>query len=414
MAGWNLLNKNNSRTRIGVETTLGTASTNMKDLVILDPAMPLAKNARKMLANKDQRRRRRDFVQPVKGLQIDSPIDMMVEAKRILTILDDSATPVAYSHADALSHQILMRAMFGAELTPAAGSTVAGSSSTTALVNVASGHGSRFVVGQVIGVTTSNGLEIRRVSGISTDALSVTPALSTAPAAGAVVRNAYNYMPTESDAVTHTIDHAYVESGTPENQRRARGCALDVSLDLKVGEIPTFKVTGTSTVHDGPGDLSLSTAATDDDEGAPFVWDPALWLSAASSAPTNAEISTLKLSLPHSWQRVMGPGVQGTSRMVEIASRDKPIVVELSGHMGTAEYAAWVAGTVRHLVTYALDGSGADARAIGLYFPRLVPMEEPTEVAEGELVFFSGKYLALQDNLAATDIGRANVIGFRL
>ena len=78
MSGWNLLNANNSKTWIGIETTLGVTASTMIPITCDGDVMPLKGMTQKMLPNKSQRQRRHDPVMPVPGLENDSPVEFSV------------------------------------------------------------------------------------------------------------------------------------------------------------------------------------------------------------------------------------------------------------------------------------------------------------------------------------------------
>lgn len=416
---WSNLNKRNGITRIGVETTFGTTATNMKALLIRsDPPWPNAGATQKMLPRMESLTSRRGYQTPVKGMKSGSPVTLAVDVKPVTTRLNASATPVAFSHANALSHQILWRAAMGAELTPAAGSTVASYSAPD--LDVDTGHGSRFVVGQWIGVELTGGLSVHQVTAISTDTLTLQPPLPASPAGSEVVRNLFNYYPGEDDTTTFTVDHAPIESGSAEAQSRGRGCVFSPELTITFGEVPMLTLTGTSADHDGPADLSLSQSAVTDDMSAPFAFDVssgngAVWLaSSLASAPSASLIVTAKLTYPRQWQEIPGAGgVSSLAAVKEVAGPQQPIQVELELRGGTAEVTAFASMTSRHLVLYSLSSTtAASARVVGYHIPNAVPAAPPTVQINGELAFCRMTLTAQRNTLATTEIGSANVIAF--
>lgn len=380
-----LVHAANARTQIGVQSSLGTVASTMVDLVIRGPALPLGGLNRKMLERRDERRYRRQILAPVKGLKAGAPVELTVDAKRVATRLDGSASPVAYDDSGPLSHQILLRAGLGAELDPNAGSVTAGSPSTTS-IPVTTGHGSRFAVGQIVVI----GGYPRRITAISTDTLTVYPALPSSPATGVAVLNAYQYYPGENDTMAMSVRHCPVEYGVAvELQQQALGVHGSLEITCTVGEIVQYAYKGEAVDWTEPGDLSVTLDTVADDMGAPMVWEPVIYLQSAGTAPSVVQISEMKVSVPRKWQRVPGPGTEGVSQITEVASHDEPITVEISGHMGTAEWTAFAAGTARWMMAYTQDGSGSDQRTLGVYFPRLVHAVPPTYKIDGALVFFT-------------------------
>lgn len=86
----------------------------------------------------------------------------------------------------------LLKAVFGTQ-DKDTGSLVSGSGSTTTTIDVTAGQGSQFSIGNLVGVGLSTGIEVRRITNIATDTLTVTPAFSGAPANGNTVYAADNF-----------------------------------------------------------------------------------------------------------------------------------------------------------------------------------------------------------------------------
>jgi hypothetical protein len=92
----------------------------------------------------------------------------------------------------------LMQAAGLTEVLGSGGTTAASSHTTTSIV-LASGDGANFQAGMLCGIYNGAVLEVRYITAISTDTLTVTPALSAAPAGagGAVVYGAAHYIPAD-------------------------------------------------------------------------------------------------------------------------------------------------------------------------------------------------------------------------
>lgn len=416
---WENVHKQNGITRIGVESTFGTTASNMKALLIRsDPPWPLAGKTQKMIERPESRTSRRAYTTPVKGMKDGSPVTLAVDVKPIVTRLNASATPVAFSHASALSHQILWRAAIGAELTPAAGSAVV--SVSGADVTVTTGQGSRFVTGQWLAYVTAGGvLTVHQVTGVATDVVSVQPPLPGTPQAGDEIRNLYNYYPAEDDTTTYTVDHAPIEAGSNEAQSRGRGCVFSPELAIELGGVPLLTLNGTSADHDGFGDLSLSESAVNDDMGAPFAFDVSagnggLWLaSSLGSTPSASLVTAFRITYPRQWQDIRGAGgVSSLAARKEVASLGQPIQVELTLRGGTAEVTAFASMAARHFVAFGITGSGTSSRVFGVHMPNAVPAMPPTVQIDGELAFARMVLTAQRNTLATTELGSANLIVF--
>lgn len=398
-----------SRTRIGVQaSSIATVAATMKDIEILGGgAGPLAKLMQKTEPNRAQVRRRREYKAPIKLTKAGSPVELATNVKGLASVLGTSATPVAYTNASALSHQLLLRMLLGAELTPAAGSTVASSSGTPVdTVTVASGHGSRFVIGQIIVIERADAAPwVRRVTGISTDALTVFPPLDDSPATSAVVRNCYQYYPGETDSTTFTVEHTAVESSTPITQKRAIGVFGGGEFKLENDSASELSFKGECLDWTGPDDLSISDDPVADDMGDPLVWSPTFYLGMTSgAAPTvAADVASIKVSVPRKWQKVPGSVVNGVGSVHEVAGRGEPIEVSVESLYDNAWWSRFASDTALNLLAYTAVGTGSSARVFGFYFPNIRVVETPADEVKEALAFATAKLRAYQ----ATDISGA-------
>lgn len=144
----------------------------------------------------------------------------------------------------------LMEALLGG-YTVDLGSTVEASPSpTTTGFTVAAGHGSRFDLGQLLFVTVSGVVHARMVTAVSTDALTIWPALPAAPAAAAVVYNAQNVYPTDRPTASiQILDEKAVNRNNIHLGLAAQG---DLSLTLDRGNLAMWatSLTGARYKHD--------------------------------------------------------------------------------------------------------------------------------------------------------------------
>lgn len=414
-----LIHAQTSRTNIGVESTFGTVSGNMKHLQILD-GDPVAELATQTAQNPAQVRRQREFVQNVILTRKGSTVKLRVALKKLASVLGASATPVAFDHADALSHQIIMRAAFGAEQTPMAGSIVTGTAGTPVnQITVDTGDGANFVVGQIIIV---EGHGPRRVTAISTDTLTVKPPFASAPANNTVVRNAYNYHVKELDSQTYSLEHAPVESGTPAAEMRALGCHGSASFKFDVNALSEIELTLSAANWEGPGDLSIGDAPAADDMGETCAWNPTVWLatSLATLPSASDEIATAAVSLPRKWQEVPGSVVNGIGSVHDVSGRGEPIDIDVEGLFDADWETRFTAGTVLSMVMFTTVGTGSAARYFGLWFPTVRVVESPKRKTNDALIYSTAKLRAFMavDIAGATpalntpQIQTSNVVAF--
>ncbi|MCI4436968.1 MAG: hypothetical protein JHC33_09200 [Ignisphaera sp.] len=127
------------------------------------------------------------------------------------------------------------------KMTPQAVATTTTASSTTSLVNVTTAAG--LVVGQVLKVEVTTGaFEFTQITNIAALAISVDPALSSAPVAGKIAQGLLTYtLPKPSDAVSSLAvrENLKPTSGSPIDYTYLGVMASNVALDYPVGGIAT-------------------------------------------------------------------------------------------------------------------------------------------------------------------------------
>lgn len=162
--------------------------------------------------------------------------------------LDSSTSPTKTSQT------LLMEAILGG-YQGGQGSTVEASPSpTTTTFTVAAGHGSRFAEGQLITVTVSGVEYPCMITDISTDALTIWPALPSAPSAAAAVYNAQNvYLDETDESYLQFLHETQLDRG---NIWLMRGCQGDLTLNLNRGGLMTFSTTMTGAVVDHDDEIT--------------------------------------------------------------------------------------------------------------------------------------------------------------
>lgn len=152
----------------------------------------------------------------------------------------------------------------------AAGSTVDTAASGTS-ITVAAGHGSRFTVGTWIAVGVAGVLEPCKVTTISTDTLTVYPALSGTPATGQLVINGYNNWMTEAFSESIAITSASAQSSTLQYTLN-NGIATELGFQIpETGKgLLSASCTLAGAKWTGPSNQSLSTSVVSEVLTAPF------------------------------------------------------------------------------------------------------------------------------------------------
>ena len=389
----------------------GTAAANMKRLLLSGRQQPFGAYKTQTLTPKDLGLYRHDPNAPIPALQFGAPVKLTVGIKGFPARLTASASPVDASNSGALSHTILYDHWMGGTRV-GAGSTVAASPSpAVGGCTVASGHGSRFAVG---GVVFING-EPTVITSISTDAMTWSPDLPAAPAAGDLVLNSYNFFRSEAQTQSLTIETAFYESGTPETQERGRGIVGQCAWSADQGQLGTIAFDGMVTSHER-GDLSLTVTETADDMGASARWDGQAYLFAAgtSTAPSHACLRSIKVTVPNKWAWVRCGSDENTiNSAVATGGREDPITVEVSLRFDADLYDGFTAETLYRGIFYTKQGTGTAQRYIGWHFPTLKLTGEPQQSESEGLILVTASFVALQSTITSgSDIARSPAVLF--
>ena len=386
--------------RIGRESTYGTAATSMKRIALSGRQQPLGQQAVEMLQSEDLGLYRHDANAPVRGLGYGSPASLKVEVKAIPTRLTSSASPVDASHADALSHTILYDHWLGGT-SVAAGSTVAASPSpAVGGCTVASGHGSRFSVGQVVLI----GGEPRVITAVSTDAITWSPDLSAAPSSGDVIANTFTHYRAEAQTQSLTIEQAYYETGSTEAQSRSRGVVGQCEWAAEMGKLGTLAFAGKAAAVDLPQDLSISVTEAADDMGASIRWDGIAYLFAAATttAPSHVCVTSAKIAVPNTWEMIRCGAAENTvAAAVATGGRRDPVTVEMSLRFDADLYTGFTADTVYRAILFTRQGSGSSQRVVGWHFPSLRMMGVPKQTEQNGLIYLTVTFVALQSTITS-------------
>jgi len=396
---------------IGRESTHGTTASTMIRIAMSGAQQPLGSLVTQTLQSKDLGLYRHDPNPLTSELQLGAPIKLTVGIKAFPSKLNASATPAGPSSASALSHTVLLDHWMGGTHV-AAGSTVAASPApAVGGCTVASGHGSRFVVGQVAII---NGEPVV-IGSVSTDAITWSPDLPSAPSAGDIVYNTYSFHRAEAQTQSLTLATAYYETGTPVDQRRARGVVGQCAWAAEMGQHGTLAFDGQVTSFD-VGDLSLSVTEVSDDMGATIRWDGAAYLFAASSttAPTHVCVRSVKVTVPNKWSWIRcGSDENTVSSAVAVGGREDPIMVECVLRFDADYYTGFNAGTLYRGFFYTRQGSGTSQRLVGWHFPTLSIDGTPVESAQDGIIFVTVKFRALQSTITSgSDIARSPAVLF--
>ena len=350
-------------TFIGKETTFGTTPagsfpTKMVRAFPLGDGLILEGLAEEMLPVGDERVRRLDAIHPVHGLRIASKVGalkMLLKSTPSGAQLDDNATPATYE----LTPRLVLAHALGSQLANE-GDFISGTASTTTTLNVT--DGTRFKKGTFIAVQVGAEMEFAKITNISTNALTIAPALSAAPATGGeIVRNLYNFCPAETLTSSLTIQQAFVPDATA--QVTANGCYGDVSFDLpEFGKLPSMSLALTATNFTGPSGQSFSVASATDEMGPPFAWAPSVYLATSVARATRLVCEGATIEYANDWQMVRDPGAtQTVSAVVATGGRPTAVKATIKLRFDSGYKTAFDADTAYQMIIVQRIGTGTSA-----------------------------------------------------
>jgi len=379
------------RTLIGMETTFGTTPS-MTEIVPQHDALHIDGLALEMLEVNDARARRNDAIQPINGLQMASKVSMTCYAKAPATsnILTAGGTVGTLSQCIALKHAL------GVEHA-AIGTTVASAVSATTFDVTSAAN---IKKGTFITVTIAGIPEVTKVTNISTATLTVSPALSTTPAGGVVVRNLRTYAPAESHTSSLSMQFAFC--GSADAQYTVNGVCCSIKVTCEFGKLITYALDGQAASYTGPEPLSITATSVTDDMSAPFVWKSATVLIGASGSLARSDLlvcESIELDLPNNWQAVRDPGgVETVNSMVNVAGRPRAATLKLRLRFDTDLVGDPPINGDLGFLAWVPYGSGTTTRYFVLEMARCNVVGKPKATKVGELLYYDIELGALMDN----------------
>ena len=318
--------------------------------------------AEEMLPVGDERVRRLDAIHPVHGLRIASKVGalkMLLKSTKAAAQLVAAATPNTY----ALTPRLVLSHALGSEWANE-GDVITGASSTVGTLYVT--DATRFLKGTFIAVEVSGQMEWAKILNTDTgfDTLTIAPDLSGAPAAGAIVRNLYNYAPAETLFASLTVQQAFVGDATA--QVTANGCYGDVSFDLpEFGKLPSMSLALTATNFTGPAattPTTISVASATDEMGPAFAWAPSVYLATSVNRAQRLVCEGATIEFANDWQMVRDPGAtQTVSAVVNTGGRPVAVKAMIKLRFDSGYKVAFDADTAYQMIIVQRIGTGTSA-----------------------------------------------------
>ena len=383
------------RTLIGMETTFGTTPAGsypevMTEIVPIHDALHIDGLAVEMLDVNDARVRRNDATQPVQGLKMASKVAMTCYAKAVATtnILTAAGTVGSLSQCLPFLHCFgVEHAAIGTTVSTAASETTFDATSVATLKK-----------GTWITVTISGTPEPCKITNISTNTVTVEPALSATPANGAIVRNLRTYAPAESHSSSMTCQFAF--AGDSAAQYTANGVCASMKITTGFGQLVTYALDGMAATFTGPSAQAIAVTSVTDDMSAPFLFKEATVLLAASPArATGLVCETLEVDFPNDWKPVRDPnGTETINSMVNVAGRPRAATLKIRLRFDSAQETAFTAETGYSFYAWVPYGSGTTTRYLVLDMSNVKIVNKPKPVKVDERFYLDLELGALKDD----------------
>ena len=385
--------------RVGIESTFGATPAGsfpnaMTRFIASEPV--LADGAvREMLDVNDIRVRRMDAVTPVQGLEIASKIALSMNLKATKS----AAQLTSLVSAASLTPRLILGHTMGTEFAQH-GSVVATGVSTT-VFDVTSTHGARFRRGTLIAVEVSGAMEWARVVSISTDTITVEPALSGTPSNGAIVRNLYNYAMAESNTSSLTVQVAYVGDSVAQYTFNGVHGSLKFGFG-EFGKLATMSLDGTAVSYTGPTSQSIPVTTATDEMGSAFPLAPQVYLTTSLTRGTYVACEKFSIEVPNQWEMVRDPSATNTvTAVVDTAGRPRGVKAMLTlrfdGDYGTS----FDADTPYSLVIVQRIGTGTTASFWIWALENVQLVAQPKLTKVGERLYMDLELNALQGTALA-------------
>lgn len=385
--------------RVGRETTFGVTPAGsfpnaMTRFIASEPV--LADGAvREMLDVNDIRVRRLDAVTPVQGLELASKIAVSQNLKATKT----AAQLTSGVSAASLTPRLILGHAMGTEFA-INGSVVATGVSAT-VFDVTGTHGARFRRGTFVAVEVSGAMEFALVTDISTDTITVEPALSGTPGTGAIVRNLYNYALAESNTSSLTVQVAYV--GDAGAQYTFNGVHGSLKFGFgEFGKLATMSLDGTAASYTGPTSQSIPTTTVTDEMGSAFPLAPQVYLTSALTRGSTIACEKFSIEVPNQWEMVRDPAATNTvTAVVDTAGRPRGVKAMVTLRFDGDYPTGFDAGTEYSLVIVQRIGTGTTASFWIWAINRCQIVGQPKLTKVGERLYMDLELNGLQSTMLA-------------
>ncbi len=321
--------------------------------------------------------------------------------------LDATTSPTKTSQSKLL--EVILGGYYAAQ----GSDVVASPSPTTTTFSVTTGHGSRFSVGQLVGVKISGVVYPALVTTISTDALTVWPALPSAPSTGDDVLNGQNIY--FKDAPSGSINLLTELAADRNNIYLGLGGQGDFTLDLSRGALAswTSKLKGPRYKHDDEFTTPLTSgstiAAATYDGSAPIHANIGGLHFGPTSSSTRTLIRHASITLGFAIENEEVPELSGIDGVGQWHRNTRgPMTMELVIPGAHETYHDAFLASTKYGALFWLGSTGGAVRAFAASTMQIIKAPEPAELGSMRAVKLS---LRLQENSKsssnATELSRS-------
>jgi hypothetical protein len=380
-------------TFIGIESSFGSVPTMTRCFPDTGSTLEIAQDN---VQNPDERVRIKTALATIQG-------NKSCSAKLTAGLRVDGTQLLAAGSASTPWLGILLKALLGGEAA-AAGSTIASAASGTS-ITVGAGHGARFKIGTWVAVDVAGTLEAARVINVSTDTLTLRPALSGTPSASAIVVNSYTYFPTETNTQTLYLQHAKAQDATAHKWSLG-GLIGSLAISLPPGERATVEATLKGKTWSFPSDDTIAVTSAADTMAAPMVVRNAVTLiqAPATTTKTHYPMHGLEIGYPGDSGMVHVPelgGVEGATGAMRVGERPWG-TVKLKLRADTQLHTWYAAQTTLSVVCMIPYGSGTSKRFLVLDLPCCQITAVPKPADEGGRLVQEVELQLMEDTTTTT------------
>lgn len=392
-----VINANQAQTTVGNESTFGTVAGSLKRIYPKeDIGLQISQMEVEDLSESIYLMDQKNTVSGYKSGEAKLNMYLSPSGSAIGT----STVPVYTNSANS----IVLKNVFG-------GYQASGSSGITAgtTTSITVDDGGKFAVGQLVLVPVTSSLYYAKVTGISTNTLSLYPSLPGNPASGSTCVNMENFYPTENNSGSFSLEHALAEDSSV--QYRLLGCIANGNIKISKNENLMFEA-DVKAADWASGSLGISIAEGTNSQTAPMFCNDEVCLLQPVATTTRVNYTLLsidvKTEFSNTYLEEFG-GVQGKTGPVRNGKRG---IVEVTVKLAfdPDQYTRFDNKTPMYFAYGVSKGSGTSKRFVVVEVPYCVFKELPKITKEDGVMYLEGTLVGQLTATKTTDLSRAPIV----